>query len=154
MGVDYFESRIGLLKIVASDVYVEKIDFVDQIDEEVNSNALTEKTKLQLKEYFMGKRMEFDLPVKLQGTEFQVKVWEALRQIPFGETRTYKDIANIIGNPKAVRAVGQANNKNKIVILVPCHRVIGSNSKLVGYGGGIIRKLALIDHEKEILDLI
>lgn len=154
MGVDYFKSRIGLIKIKASEEKVYEIEFVDKREEKANSNELTDKVKTQLREYFMGKRMQFDLPLALEGTEFQMKVWQALCDIPYGKTCSYKDIANVIGNPKAVRAVGQANNRNKIVIVVPCHRVIGSNSQLVGYGGGIIRKQALIEHEKEILDLI
>ena len=91
-------------------------------------------------EYFMGKRLAFDLPLKLKGTSFQLKVWNALLQIPYGQTCTYKDIAQKVDHPKAVRAVGMANNKNKLMILIPCHRVIGSNNKMVGYAGGIFKK--------------
>lgn len=104
---------------------------------------------LQLTEYFEGRRQAFDLPLVLKGSPFQIRVWEALQQIPFGETKTYKDIAQMIGNPKAVRAVGGANNKNPISIIIPCHRVIGSSGALVGYGGGLDKKELLLNHEKQ-----
>lgn len=101
----------------------------------------------QLKEYFAGKRKIFDFPYQLKGTDFQQKVWAALCEIPYGQTRTYKDIALAIGNPRACRAVGMANNKNPMSIVVPCHRVIGSNGKLVGYGSGLDMKQALLQLE-------
>lgn len=103
----------------------------------------------QLYEYFKGDRRSFDLPLGFKGTDFQKRVWEALRDIPYGQTRTYKDIAESIGSPKAVRAVGNANNKNPLSIIVPCHRVIGSSGSLVGYGGGLDRKAYLLDLEQE-----
>ena len=99
-------------------------------------------------EYLDGKRKEFDFPYKMIGTEFQKKVWHALTKIPYGETRTYKEIATAVGNPKASRAVGMANNRNPIFIVVPCHRVIGANGKLVGYAGGLDMKDALLSLEK------
>ena len=99
-----------------------------------------------------GKRLSFELPLKLDGTPFQLKVWNALLQIPYGQTCTYKDIAQKVDHPKAVRAVGMANNKNKLMILIPCHRVIGSNNKMVGYAGGIFKKQVLLDHEKSVLE--
>jgi len=102
----------------------------------------------QLQEYFNGERLGFDLPLHLQGTSFQKRVWEALMQIPHGETRTYKEIAQSIGAEKAVRAVGNANNKNPLPIIIPCHRVIGSNGSLVGYGGGVDKKQYLLEIEK------
>lgn len=102
----------------------------------------------QLREYFNGERFDFDLPLHLQGTPFQKKVWQALMQIPHGETRTYKEIAQSIGAAKAVRAVGNANNKNPLPIIIPCHRVIGSNGSLVGYGGGVDKKQFLLEIEK------
>lgn len=102
----------------------------------------------QLSEYFSGERRQFDVPITfLGGTPFQRKVWQALQDIPYGEVRTYKEIAQAIGIPKAVRAVGGANNKNPISILVPCHRVIGSNGALVGYGGGLDKKEYLLKLE-------
>ncbi|NML71452.1 methylated-DNA--[protein]-cysteine S-methyltransferase [Chryseobacterium sp. RP-3-3] len=105
----------------------------------------------ELKEYFEGKRQTFDVPLYITGTEFQEKVWQLLREIPMGETRTYKQQSEFLGNPKAIRAVGTANGINKIAILIPCHRVIGSNGELVGYAGGIWRKQKLLELEKAIL---
>ena len=102
----------------------------------------------QLSEYLKGERKTFDLPLNPKGTDFQKCVWRALCDIPYGETRTYKQIAEAIGNPKAVRAVGMANNRNPITIIVPCHRVIGANGKLVGYGGGREMKEFLLRLEK------
>ena len=98
----------------------------------------------QLSEYFSGNRKTFNLPLLLKGTDFQKQVWQALLKIPFGETRSYKQIAEAIGNPKAVRAVGMANNKNPLLIVIPCHRVIGANGKLVGYAVGIDKKEYLL----------
>ncbi|MEI8633297.1 methylated-DNA--[protein]-cysteine S-methyltransferase [Vibrio sp. PP-XX7] len=101
----------------------------------------------QLNEYFAGKRPAFTLPVVMAGTPFQRSVWQALLTIPFGETRTYQQLAHAIGHPRAVRAVGAANGRNPISILVPCHRVIGANGKLTGYAGGVERKAALLKLE-------
>ena len=98
----------------------------------------------QLSEYLKGERKTFDLPLNPKGTDFQKRVWRALCDIPYGETRSYKQIAEAIGNPKAVRAVGMANNRNPITIVVPCHRVIGADGKLVGYGGGLEMKEFLL----------
>ena len=105
----------------------------------------------QLSEYFSGKRKTFNLPLLLKGTDFQKQVWQALLKIPFGETRSYKQIAETIGNPKAVRAVGMANNKNPFLIIVPCHRVIGANGKLVGYAVGLDKKEYLLRLEGSLL---
>ncbi|ROH99457.1 methylated-DNA--[protein]-cysteine S-methyltransferase [Chryseobacterium daecheongense] len=105
----------------------------------------------ELKEYFEEKRNTFEVPLFITGTEFQAKVWQLLREIPMGETRTYKQQSEFLGNPKAIRAVGTANGINKIAILIPCHRVIGSNGELVGYAGGIWRKQKLLELEKAIL---
>jgi methylated-DNA-[protein]-cysteine S-methyltransferase len=103
----------------------------------------------QLREYFAGERREFDLPLKLSGTEFQMNVLQALQQIPYGETTSYADIAERVGRPKAVRAVGAANGRNPIPIIVPCHRVIGSHGDLTGFGGGLDTKEALLRLEAE-----
>ncbi len=105
---------------------------------------------VQLKQYFNGNRVQFDLPVDLIGTKFQCLVWETLRKINYGETKSYKQIAQEIGSPKAVRAIGGANNRNPIPIIIPCHRVIGSNGALVGYGGGIDKKVKLLEIESSI----
>ncbi|MCW3162772.1 methylated-DNA--[protein]-cysteine S-methyltransferase [Chryseobacterium oryctis] len=107
--------------------------------------------EIELAEYFEGKRNTFQTPLFITGTDFQKKVWQLLREIPLGETRTYKQQSEILGNPKAIRAVGTANGINKIAILIPCHRVIGSNGELIGYAGGIWRKQKLLELEKAIL---
>ncbi|MDR1554240.1 MAG: methylated-DNA--[protein]-cysteine S-methyltransferase [Prevotellaceae bacterium] len=109
---------------------------------------IIKKAAMQLEEYFAGKRKSFDFPINAQGSEFQKRVWTALQTIPYGELRSYKQIAEKIGNPKASRAVGMANNKNPLPIVVPCHRVIGSNGKLVGYAYGLDMKEYLINIEK------
>ena len=116
-------------------------------DFQICETELIKQAKKQLFEYFEGKRKNFDLPLLKEGTPFQISVWSALEKIPYGETRSYKDIAIAIGNSKAVRAVGMANNRNKISIFIPCHRVIGTNGKLVGYGGGLHIKRFLLELE-------
>jgi methylated-DNA-[protein]-cysteine S-methyltransferase len=105
----------------------------------------------QLKEYFTGKRREFDLPLRMEGTEFQQRVWRELTKIPFGETRSYGQLAKRIGNPNGSRAVGLANGRNPIAIIVPCHRVIGADGSLTGFGGGLDRKEWLLTHEGQII---
>ena len=110
--------------------------------------------RLQLEEYFAGDRKEFDLPLNLSGTEFQVQVLEELQRIPYGETTSYGDIAKRIGRPKAMRAVGAANGRNPIPIIVPCHRVIGSSGDLTGFGGGLDTKAALLRLEAEHSDVL
>lgn len=112
--------------------------------------ALIKEAYQQLSEYLKGERKEFDLPLNPKGTDFQKRVWRALCNIPYGETRSYKQIANAVGNSKAVRAVGMANNRNPITIVVPCHRVIGADGKLVGYGGGLEMKEFLLRLEKSL----
>lgn len=116
---------------------------------QVAETPLIKKASVQLKEYLDGKRVAFDVPLYLEGTEFQKAVWEALKEIPYGETRSYGQIAERIGRPKACRAVGMANNRNPVAIIVPCHRVIGSDGKLVGYGGGMEIKEKLLALERE-----
>jgi methylated-DNA-[protein]-cysteine S-methyltransferase len=106
------------------------------------------ETERQLKEYFGGTRKEFNLPLEPAGTEFQNKVWRALREIPFGQTRSYLDLAKSIGSAKAVRAVGAANGKNPLSIVVPCHRVVGANGMLTGFAGGLEVKAKLLAHEE------
>jgi methylated-DNA-[protein]-cysteine S-methyltransferase len=105
----------------------------------------------QLDEYFAGDRLDFDLPLAMAGTAFQQRVWAALREIPFGETESYGELAHRIGSPGASRAVGLANGRNPIGIIVPCHRVIGASGSLTGYGGGIERKAQLLDLERDVL---
>jgi len=110
-------------------------------------NIIIEKTINELSEYFDGKRKKFNIPIQLSGTQFQLKAWDALNKIPYAKTVSYSEQAKISGNPKATRAIGNANNANPISIIVPCHRVIGKSGKLVGYGGGLDRKNYLLDLE-------
>lgn len=114
----------------------------------LEETELIRKCKQELDEFFEGKRKTFDLPLAPEGTAFQKRVWDALREIPYGETRTYKDIAIAVDSPKGFRAVGMANNKNPIAIMVPCHRVIGTNGKLVGYAAGMEIKTWLLALEQ------
>jgi len=119
----------------------------DWIQTERDRDSVLAEVAKQLEQYFAGERMGFDVPVNLRGTPFQLRVWEALRSIPYGQTRSYKDIAEQIDSRKAVRAVGGANNRNPLPIIVPCHRVIGAKGALVGYGGGIHIKEKLLHLE-------
>ena len=119
-----------------------------KINDHLKETPLIRECFNQLKEYFQGTRREFTIPIEAEGSEFQKKVWKALLDIPYGQTRTYKEIAIAIGNEKACRAVGMANNRNPISIIIPCHRVIGANGKLVGYGGGLDIKEKLLNIEK------
>ena len=116
-----------------------------------SNNRVLKLLEKELSQYFKGKLTKFTVPVEFTGTDFQKKVWEILRTIPYGTTRTYQQQADILGNPKAVRAVANANGLNRISIIIPCHRVIGSNGTLTGYGGGIWRKQKLLELEKAIL---
>lgn len=145
----FCNTPIGYLEIEENDNYIVSIKLVKKLNnnEYVDNNIILNKTKQQINEYFLGKRKIFDLPIKFNGTEFQKSVWNSLLKIPYGETRSYKDIAKDIGNIKACRAVGMANNKNPIMIIVPCHRVIGSNGKLVGYACGLDIKEKLLELE-------
>jgi len=113
--------------------------------------AHIKNTIIQLDEYFEGKRSKFNIPLVLSGTVFQNAVWNALQQIPYGQTVSYKNIAQAIGNVKACRAVGMANNRNPLPIIIPCHRVIGQNGALVGYAGQIWRKVWLLKHERQYI---
>lgn len=119
---------------------------------EEKTTPLLQKVQDQLKEYFAGKRRQFDIPLAPEGTPFQLKAWEGLRTIPYGQTRTYKQMAEYANCPLGYRAIGMANNRNPISIIVPCHRVIGSDGKLVGFGGGLDKKELLLDLEKSAVE--
>ena len=148
MNYGYFESPIGKIKIEAEGEYIVGVSFNEE-SSACDENKAVKECKRQLEEYFYGKRKNFDLKLKfLKGTDFQLSVWKALSEIPYGETVTYKFIAEKINNPKAVRAVGGANNKNPIGIIVPCHRVIGCNGKMIGYAEGIDKKEYLLNMEE------
>nr|WP_273127932.1 methylated-DNA--[protein]-cysteine S-methyltransferase [Bacillus weihaiensis] len=125
--------------------------FVEQEADRQDTVEILERAIQQFDEYFKGVRKDFDLPCHVEGTEFQKNAWNALRKIPYGETKSYKQQAILIGNEKATRAIGNANSKNKISIVIPCHRVVGSNKSLTGYAGGINRKKWLLAHEQGVL---
>lgn len=145
----HYKTPIGTVRIEEDENYITAlyIDETDSDSEDVET-TLIKRTYTQLCEYFEGQRREFDIPINPQGTKFQQRVWEVLRTIPYGETRSYGEIAAQIGNPKACRAVGGANNKNPILIITPCHRVIGADGSLVGFGAGLNVKRTLIDLER------
>lgn len=147
---DHIETPLGILEISANESAVTAIRFVDRAMA-VNSNAITGLAKCQLTEYFDKTRTQFELPLQAEGTVFQQQVWQALATIKYGGTCSYADIANLIKNPKAVRAVGAANGKNPMTIVVPCHRVIGANGSLTGYASGTERKAWLLNHESNTL---
>ena len=148
-------SPVGLLKLVAHDTALVAVLWENEDPKRVRLAELAEdkkhpillETQKQLNEYFLSQRQVFNLPLDFEGTEFQQKVWQALLTIPFGETRSYKQIAEQLGNVKAVRAVGAANGKNPISIIAPCHRVVGANGKLVGFAGGLENKDILLKLE-------
>ena len=147
----YYKSELGIIEVKGDEEGVHSLDFMDkgEIVLQINKNipAVLANCLKQLDEYFKGARKEFNLKLVLQGTDFQKKVWEKLLKVPFGKTASYKDIALSLGNVKAVRAVGGASGKNKIAIIIPCHRIIGKNGTLTGYAGGIWRKEWLLEHE-------
>jgi len=145
----YYESDIGVLQIVGTREAVISIQFAETsraTDSPLPS--CMEKCLAQLEEYFRGSRKRFSFPTRPRGTPFQMRVWEELARIPYGSTVSYKEIARAVGNEKAVRAVGGANGRNKLTIVIPCHRVIAHDGGLGGYGGGLWRKEWLLEHER------
>lgn len=153
-----YKSPVGNLIIKDNGNAITKISFgQEEKENECPPSPLIMQAINQLNEYFDGKRKIFDFPISPQGTDFQKKVWQSLLEIPYGETRSYKEIATKVVNPKACRAVGMANNKNPIAIVIPCHRVIGKNGELTGYAGGMDVKSYLIkleyDNIKKQLDI-
>jgi methylated-DNA-[protein]-cysteine S-methyltransferase len=138
------ETPVGPLALTASPRGLARIDWVGRGG---GDRGVLEAAAAQLREYFAGKRTRFDLPLDLQGTEFQRLAWLALADIPYGTTRSYAEQARVIGRPAAVRAVGAANGRNPLPIVLPCHRLVGSNGSLTGFGGGLWRKRALLDLE-------
>lgn len=147
---NYYKTKIGTILIEEDENKISRLTIAKEnnIEGIKKETPLIKKAFIEVKEYLDGKRKEFDLPLLMKGTPFQIKVWEALKTIPYGETRCYQEIARQIGNEKAVRAVGGANHNNQIMIVIPCHRVIGKNKKLVGFGAGLDVKEALLEIEK------
>ncbi|WP_153800766.1 methylated-DNA--[protein]-cysteine S-methyltransferase [Foetidibacter luteolus] len=150
----YYQSPIGLLKIGGTDHYISELSFIDNPDQvthgEPGISEVMHQCTEELIEFFNGKRRQFDIPVHQPGTQFQQNVWGELINIPFGKTMSYLELSTKIGDPKAIRAVAATNGKNKIALIVPCHRVIGSDKTLVGYAGGVWRKKWLLQHEFRI----
>jgi methylated-DNA-[protein]-cysteine S-methyltransferase len=151
----FYNSPAGCLKITTSGGFINEIIFLNEEEKQTIPSIITaagDKELLknciaQLDEYFSGERKNFELPLRQNGTEFQQKVWKELMQIPYGQTISYLRLAKRLGNVKAIRAAASANGRNQLCIVVPCHRVIGSNGSLIGYGGGLPRKKWLLDHE-------
>jgi len=161
----YYQSPLGLLRIGGTDTYISEISFVDHPDETRAGRYQSRQSRSdlqgpvtpiiiqcieQLIQYFQGQRRVFEFPISQEGTEFQQRVWNELMSIPFGKTISYLDLSRRLGDTKSIRAAASANGKNNIVIVVPCHRVIGSKRDLVGYGGGLWRKKWLLDHETKV----
>jgi methylated-DNA-[protein]-cysteine S-methyltransferase len=143
----YYQSPLSLIEVQATEGGVRAVSFVENREFDETANEYNQLTVKQLDEYFNKKRLAFDMPFDFEGTDFQVRVWQELLKIPFGKTKSYMDISKALGDVKAIRAVGMANGRNKIAIIVPCHRVIGSDGSLTGYAGGLDKKKWLLDFE-------
>jgi len=145
----YYQSPIGLVEIAGTDAALTGLSFVESRPRKPGDEPpLLRDALRQIDEYFLGRRTEFSIPLKTEGTSFQEDVWRALRGIGYGMTASYQDIARTVGRPDAVRAVGAANGANPISIIIPCHRVIGKDGQLTGYGGGLWRKRLLLQLER------
>ena len=147
--IGYYKSPVGLLKIQSTSNSIFSIKFSEEKDSKPNMSNIIDNCIEQLDDYFSGKLKKFKLKLEMHGTPFQVSVWKALEKIKYGETKSYADISESINIKNSFRAVGNANNKNKITIIVPCHRVIGKSGNMTGYGAGIWRKEWLLDHERK-----
>lgn len=146
----HFESPLGMVEITADEQNILSVLFMDaEPQERYSENEISILCKIQLQEYFSSSRNSFHLPLIFPGTEFQKRVWSQLQEIPFGKTISYLQLAKNLGDPKCIRAAGTANGKNPFAIVVPCHRVVGSNDDLVGYAGGLWRKRWLLEHESK-----
>ncbi|MBI4853794.1 MAG: methylated-DNA--[protein]-cysteine S-methyltransferase [Acidobacteria bacterium] len=146
----YYKSEIGLLEIIATDKGISKVDFLNQEPSEFSletNNTFLKDCFQQLAEYFRGERKSFSLELDPKGTDFEKRVWQELLKISFGETITYLHLAERLGDKKVIRAAARANGKNPLAIIIPCHRVIGSDGSLTGYAGGLWRKEWLLKHE-------
>lgn len=147
---DFLATPIGVLQIEASTLGITDVKFVEQTPVKITPSILTDQCKQELAEYFFVKRTRFAVSLDLAGRAFQVLVWESLKQIPYGETRSYQDLAMLINNPKAQRAVGGANNQNPVAIIIPCHRVVGKDGDMRGYAAGVDKKAWLLAHERQV----
>ena len=148
-----FDSPVGCLRLEEEDGYLTGVHFEQEPSVRyADDTDLLRQTRQQLEEYFAGSRTDFSIPLKLQGTDFQKRVWRVLQTIPYAKTMSYGQVAALAGNPKACRAFGMANNRNPVAIIVPCHRVIGANGRMVGYGGGLWVKEKLLRLEQDVLN--
>ena len=147
METTYIRTPLGITRIEGDENGVSTISVLDQGTLSISIPEVLQNAVSQLNEYFEGKRNDFDFKLNPKGTEFQQKVWKGLLQIPYGKTRTYLEQSKVLGDVKAIRAVASANGKNPLWIVVPCHRVIGSDGSLTGYAGGLWRKKWLLEHE-------
>ncbi|WP_312693153.1 methylated-DNA--[protein]-cysteine S-methyltransferase [Caproiciproducens sp.] len=150
----FYHTDIGRIGIAENGTAITNLCFEGAAvprDAAVRETELLKQTAEELREYLAGERKEFTVPLSPKGTEFQRRVWKSLCDIPYGETRSYKEIAENAGSPKGFRAVGMANNRNPIPIMIPCHRVIGADGSLTGYGGGLDIKVRLLELEKRVL---
>lgn len=145
--VAFIKTPLGIAKIVGDEEGISEISVLDEGDISKSIPKELKEVVVQLKDYFSGKRNDFDLKLNPKGTDFQQKVWKELLNIPFGKTISYLDIAKKLGDPKVIRAAASANGKNPLWIVVPCHRVIGTDGSLTGYAGGLWRKKWLLEHE-------
>ncbi|MEC7754393.1 MULTISPECIES: methylated-DNA--[protein]-cysteine S-methyltransferase [Roseivirga] len=150
--ISFLETPIGKLKIVGDETAIKLVSFTDEAERSTDGKVpnIVRTCKFQLKEYFEGKRKTFDVPLAPEGTDFQKEVWDNLLSVPFGSTSTYAKQAIKMGDLKKIRAVGSANGKNPIAIIIPCHRIIGTDGSLTGYAGGLHRKEWLLKHENSI----
>lgn len=146
----YTSTPLGLVEISCSDKAISSLHFVDQALQHQTAHPLLTACTIQLQQYFDGARIEFDLPVAQTGTGFQQQIWKLLEKIPFGKTISYLELSQQYGNPLAIRAVAAANGRNKLWLLIPCHRVVGSDGSLTGYAGGLWRKKWLLHHEAQL----
>lgn len=155
MFFSYHSTPLGELELCANDIGLLSLLFVktekhELQKKEIKENIIISNSKVQLNDYFDGKLTSFDLPLAPNGTEFQVKVWNELQKIQYGNTINYMDLAKRLGDPKSIRAAASANGKNPIAIIIPCHRVIGTNNELTGYSGDLWRKQWLLEHEEKV----
>jgi methylated-DNA-[protein]-cysteine S-methyltransferase len=150
-GTIYLDSPVGILRVSATGTFITELHFCNNPGEAGKDNPsippVLQQARQELTEYFGGQRTVFEVPVQHEGTDFQLKVWAELLNIPYGKTISYLTLSKRLGDPKAIRAAASTNGKNRIAIIVPCHRVIGSNNELVGFGGGLWRKKILLELE-------
>jgi methylated-DNA-[protein]-cysteine S-methyltransferase len=148
----YYTSPIGSIEISATDQgLISSVLFVDSENKAASGNAATEDCKKQLDEYFKGERREFSLPYQLLGTDFQKIIWNKLKSIEYGKTMSYSELAEKLKSPKGARAIGNTNGKNCLLLILPCHRIVGQDGSLTGYAGGLWRKKWLLDHESQVI---